>query len=93
MSNTSSRYDEEFKAHAVKMVVEKGRSVGTVANELGVSEPAIRRWVKLHTGPDDPGSRRMAELETENRKLKNELSDARETVEVLKKSIAIFVKP
>jgi transposase len=93
MSSTNNRYDEEFKAHAVKMVVEKGRSVSTVAKELGVSPPAIRRWVKLSTQGEDSTAKRLAELERENRKLKKELSDTKETVEVLKKSVAIFVRP
>ena len=93
MSSTNNRYDEEFKAHAVKMVVEKGRSVSTVAKELGVSSPAIRRWVKLSTQGEDSTAKRLAELERENRKLKKELSDTKETVEVLKKSVAIFVRP
>lgn len=93
MSKTSNRYDEEFKAHAVNMVVEKGRPISVVAKDLGVSQPAIRRWVKLRTEPEDSTAKRIAELEAQNKELKKELSDARETVEVLKKSVAIFVKP
>ena len=33
------------------------------------------------------------ELEAENKALKKDLSDAKDTVEVLKKSVAIFIKP
>ena len=36
---------------------------------------------------------RLCKLEAENRRLKKELDDAKDTVNVLKKSIAIFVKP
>lgn len=93
MSKTNNRYDEEFKAHAVNMVVEKGRPVSAVAKDLGVSQPAIRRWVQLSTEPEDSTAKRIADLEAQNKKLKEDLSDARETVEVLKKSVAIFVKP
>lgn len=93
MSKTSKRYDEEFKAHAVKMVVEKRRPISAVAKDLGVSEPAIRRWVKHNTEPEDSMAKRIAELEAQNKELKRDLSDAKETVEVLKKSVAIFVKP
>ena len=42
MANNINRYDDEFKISAVKMVVEKGRSIRSVAKDLGVSEPAIR---------------------------------------------------
>ncbi|WP_051688137.1 transposase [Desulfofalx alkaliphila] len=93
MSKTNNRYDEEFKAHAVNMVVEKGRPISAVAKDLGVSQPAIRRWVKLSTEPEDSVAKRIAELEAQNKELKKELSDAKETVEVLKKSVAIFIKP
>ena len=93
MGKTSNRYDDEFKAHAVSMVVEKGRPISAVAADLGVSQPALRRWIKLSTGPEDPDAKRIAELEAQNKALKKELSDAKDTVEVLKKSVAIFVKP
>lgn len=93
MSKTNNRYDEEFKAHAVKMVVEKGRSISVVADDLGVSQPTISRWVKLSTKPEDSAAKKIAELEAQNKQLQKELSDAKETVEVLKKSVAIFVKP
>ena len=93
MGSNNNRYDEEFKASAVKMVVEKGRSICTVAKDLGVSEPAVRRWVRASTEPEDSSTKRLAQLEAENRKLKKELENANDTVEILKKSVAIFVKP
>lgn len=94
MGNTNNnRYDNEFKTGAVNMVVEKGRSISSVAKDLGVSEPAIRRWVKAKTEPVDEVSKRLAELEAENKRLKKELDDAKDTVNILKKSVAIFVKP
>jgi transposase len=93
MGSNNNRYDDEFKAGAVKMVVEKGRAISAVAKDLGVSEPAIRRWVKASTEPKDAPTKRLAELEAENKKLKKELENANDTVEILKKSVAIFVKP
>jgi len=93
MSSNNNRYDDEFKASAVKMVVEKGRPVSAVAKDLGVSEPALRRWVKASTEPEDATSKRLAELEAENKRLKKELDDTKDTVEILKKSVAIFIKP
>ena len=54
MGSNNNRYDEEFKASAVKMVVEKGRSIRAVAKDLGVSEPAVRRWVRASTEPETP---------------------------------------
>ncbi len=93
MGNNNNRYDDEFKAGAVKMVTEKGRPISSVAKDLGVSEPALRRWVRASTEPADAPAKRIAELEAENKKLKKDLEDANDTVKVLKKSVAIFIKP
>jgi transposase len=93
MRNNNRYYDDEFKASAVKMVVEKGRTITDVAKDLGVSQPSLRRWIRENSKPDDPTTKRLMELEVENRKLKKELKNANDTVEILKKSVAIFVKP
>ncbi len=93
MSSNNNRYDEEFKASAVRMVIEKGRAISLVAKDLGISEPALRRWVKASTEPEDAASKKLAELEAENKRLRKELEDAKDTVNILKKSVAIFIKP
>jgi len=93
MVNGSVRYDDEFKTHAVKMVVEQDRTISAVASDLGVSQPTIRRWVRQATKPESSKDKRIAELEAENKKLKKQLANTKETVDVLKKSVAIFIKP
>lgn len=93
MRNSNRYYDDEFKASAVKMVIEKGRTITDVAKDLGVSQPSLRRWIKENSKSDDPIIKRLMELEAENKKLKKELQNANDTVEILKKSVAIFVKP
>lgn len=93
MSSNNNRYDEEFKASAVKMVEEKGRPIRAVAKDLGISEPALRRWLKASAEPEDTTSKKLAELESENKRLKKELEYANDTVDILKKSVAIFIKP
>jgi len=93
MRNSNKYYDDEFKASTVKMVIEKGRTITDVAKDLGVSQPSLRRWIKENSKSDDPIIKRLMELEAENKKLKKELQNANDTVEILKKSVAIFVKP
>lgn len=93
MVNGSVRYDDEFKTYAVKMVVEQDRTISAVASDLGVSQPTIRRWVRQATKPESSKDKRIAELEAENKKLKKQLANTKETVDVLKKSVAIFIKP
>ena len=93
MVNGSGRYDDEFKTHAVKMVVEQDRTISAVASDLGVSQPSIRRWVRQAMIAESSQHKRIAELEAENKKLKKQLANTKETVDVLKKSVAIFIKP
>ena len=41
------RYPEEFRREAFALVRSEGRSVGDVAESLGVSEQSLRAWLKL----------------------------------------------
>src|SRR5437773_10040613 len=38
-------FSPEFKAEAIRVVRESGKSVSTVARELDLTETALRRWV------------------------------------------------
>ncbi|NQW03420.1 MAG: transposase, partial [Acidobacteria bacterium] len=38
------QFSEEFKASAVRLVVEGGRAVGTVARELDLTPSALAGW-------------------------------------------------
>ena len=90
-SNKQKRYNEEFKSSAVKMITEKGRTISEVARSLDVSEPALRRWLNASKEPVDSESLRIKELEQKIKKLEKENDNLKDTVNVLKKSIAIFV--
>ncbi|MFL0198195.1 transposase [Clostridium sp. WILCCON 0269] len=43
--NKQKRYEEEFRASAVKMDIEKGGVISEVSKSLDISEPALRLWV------------------------------------------------
>ena len=51
MANTAKsrrprrRFTEEFKAGAVRLVLEEGQTVGRVSRELDLTESAVRNWV------------------------------------------------
>ena len=40
------RYDEAFKAGAVRLVTEQGRQPAEVAKELGICIDTLRNWLK-----------------------------------------------
>ena len=62
------QFDEDFKASAVRFVLDNGKSVERGARELDLTESALRNWVdhgrtnrtKGRTGIDDRGARRVA---------------------------------
>ena len=41
-------YDKEFKLDAVRLIVEEGRSVASVARDLGVNENSLHHWKKKY---------------------------------------------
>ncbi|MZL81898.1 transposase, partial [Bittarella massiliensis] len=76
------RYDEAFKAGAVRMVTEQGRPSREVAAELGICIDTLRSWLKA-AGAPSPGqadrqnrdARRLRELEAEIRALRKKLEE------------------
>lgn len=93
------RYDEAFKAGAIRMVTEGGRPSREVASELGICIDTLRSWLKatgVGAGDADRQNRdirRQRELETENRALRKQLAEKDEVIDALKKSVGILSKP
>lgn len=93
------RYDEAFKAGAVRMVTEQGRPSREVAAELGICIDTLRSWLKA-AGAPSPGqadrqnrdARRLRELEAEIRALRKKLEEKDGVIDILKKSVGILSK-
>lgn len=85
-----TRYSEEFKQGAVKLVLEDKQSIAEVCRNLGVSRNAVERWLATETDSHDAEKVQMRQLEEENRQLRKEKADLEDTVEILKKAAAIF---
>lgn len=85
------RYDEAFKAGAVRMVTEQGRPSREVAAELGICIDTLRSWLKA-AGAPSPGqadrqnrdARRLRELEAEIRALRKKLEEKDGVIDILK---------
>jgi transposase len=39
------QFDDDFKAQAVRLVLDDGKTIRTVARDLDLTEPALRNWV------------------------------------------------
>jgi len=93
------RYDDAFKAVAIRLVVEQGRPSREVAEELGICIDTLRSWLKgtgVQAGAADRQNRdahRQRELEAEVRALRKQLAEKDEVIDVLKKSVGILSKP
>lgn len=84
------RYTQEFKLGAVAQITDRGHSVKSVADRLGVSTKSLYDWMKLYGGQPDKasGSADAAEI----KRLKAELRRVTEERDILKKATVYFAK-
>jgi transposase len=88
---TRRQFTDEFKASAVRLILDEGKTVAAVARDLDLTETALRDWVK-RAAADRTGGRtglttaerdELARLRKENRQLRLER-------EILKNAAAFF---
>ena len=87
------QFAREFKLEAVKQVVEGGRPIVEVAKSLGLSRVVLSRWKKAFQKEGAvafPGKGKQTPENAEIARLKRELADSRQDVEILKKAAAYF---
>jgi transposase-like protein len=84
------RFTAEFKAEAVKRLLDGGKGLGEVATELGLSPGQLSGWRNEHlaAGSAEALAARKAELQ----RLKRENKRLEEEVEILKKAAAFFAR-
>ena len=88
------QYTPEFKAGAVRLVLDEGKSVTDVARDLDLTRSALDGWVrqaKIDAGRGAPGALTTAEKEELSR-LRRENRELRMEREILKKAAAFFAK-
>jgi transposase-like protein len=87
-------FTKEFKAEAVKLVIEHRMTMAKVSRELGVGESVLGRWVQkanVDAGRGPPGALTTPERD-ELARLRRENSQLRMEREILKKAAAFFAK-
>jgi transposase len=86
-------FSEEFKAGAVRLVLDEGKSVSAVARELDLTASALRLWVQHAQAEQTQGkSGLMKEEREELGRLRKALRIAEEERDILKKATAFFAK-
>ena len=86
------KFTNDYKAEAVRLVLEQGLSVHEAANDLGIKDTTLHGWLKkARDGVLDPQSAKSQELE-ELKRLRRENTVLKQEREVLKKATAFFAK-
>jgi transposase-like protein len=89
----ANRYDAEFKAGAVRLVLEQERPIKQVASDLGVCVDTLKNWIKAKNGPQSEDAKQVRALQAEIKTLKKKVADQEDTIDILKKAAAIFSRP
>jgi transposase len=85
-------FTPEFKAEAVAVLQSSGKSLQRVAQELDLTESALRNWVRQAEGPS-AGAAPEGETERgELTRLREEVRVLRMERDFLKKAAAFFAK-
>jgi transposase len=90
---TRRSFTEEYKASAVRLVLDEGKAVATVARDLGLTESSLRNWVEQARADRTKGKTGLTTAEREELvRLRKELRIVQEEREILKKAAAFFAK-
>ena len=90
---TRRKFDEQFKEGAVRIVRETGKPIAQVARELGINDGTLGRWVTLDRRARERGDGRLDESEREElKRLRKENAELAMERDVLKRSVALWVK-
>lgn len=93
MGSQRREFSPEYKDEAVKLVINTGRPVATVARELGVKEQTLGRWVLAYKARQEAGGEPLSETErVELARLRKENSDLKMDRAFLKKASLFFAQ-
>ena len=86
-------FTDEFKAGAVRLVLEEGRSVASVAKSLELSQTSLRQWVEAERANRSKGKTGLTSEEREElQRLRRENRNLKMERDILKKAAAFFAK-
>lgn len=87
------QFTDEFKAGAIRLVLDEGKTVGAVARELDLTPSALADWVRRAQADRTKGRTGLTGVEREElTRLRKENRELRMEREVLKKAAAFFAK-
>jgi transposase len=87
-----SKYPPEFQRDAVAMVLDEQRSIADVARSIGVNEGTLGNWVAKARRERTAGARLGVDERAELTELRAENAQLRMERDLLKRSMAFWVK-
>jgi transposase len=89
---TRRKFDEAFREGAVRIVVETGRPIAQVARELGINAGTLENWVAKDRRAKGGDGRLSEDERAELQRLRREVAELTMERDVLKRSVALWVK-
>ena len=87
-----SKYPSEFQRDAVAMVLDEGRAIADVARSIGVNEGTLGNWVAKARRERTAGADLNVDERAELAELRAECAQLRMERDLLKRSVAFWVK-
>jgi transposase len=88
-------FDKEYKTQAARLVVEEGKKVSHLAEELNISPKTLSGWVSTYKNQRENGFIGSGNVHPDMKfqmDLEKRIKDLEEENEILKKAMHIFTK-
>ena len=92
MAETRRKFDADFKEGAVRLVRETGKPIAQVAKDLGINEGTLGNWVNADRRRRGDGAELGEDERAELARLRKENAELAMERDVLKRSVALWVK-
>ncbi|MGQ0481095.1 MAG: transposase [Pseudonocardia sp.] len=92
MAESRRKFDQDFKQGAVRLVRETGRPIAQVAKDLGINAGTLANWVALERQAKEGNGRLREDERIELVRLRRENAELAMERDVLKRSVALWVK-
>lgn len=90
-----TKYPDQFRRDALKLVETSGRPIAEVARSLGIAEGTLWNWVKASRETSERAGDRNALSESERdelKRLRKENIELRTDTEILRRAAAYFAR-
>jgi transposase len=92
MAESRRTFDRDFKEGAVRLVRETGRPIAQIAKDLGINPGTLANWVALERQARGGDGRLSEDERVELVRLRRENAELAMERDVLKRSVALWVK-